>query len=49
MKTPKNLFAVVIASCLFIVTAKAQTTQTAAANPWHFGVGLESGISHSPA
>lgn len=47
MKTLKNLFAAVFASFLFIVTAKAQTTQTTAPGPWHFGVGLESGITLS--
>jgi hypothetical protein len=47
MKTLKNLFAAMLAFCLFIVTAKAQTTQTTAVNPWHFGVGLESGVTLS--
>jgi len=47
MKTLKNLFAAVLATCLFVLTAKAQTTQSSPSNPWHFGVGLESGITLS--
>ena len=47
MKTPKKLFVAALAICLFAVTANAQTTPSSAANPWHFGVGLESGITLS--
>jgi hypothetical protein len=46
-KTLKTLFAATLVSCLFIINAKAQTTQTAPVSPWHFGVGLESGITTS--
>ena len=46
-KTLKTLFAATLASCLFIINAKAQTTQTAPVSPWHFNAGLDGGITTS--
>jgi hypothetical protein len=47
MKTLKNLLLGASVLCFFTITAKAQTTQTHSDNPWHFGVGVESGITLS--
>ena len=47
MKTLKNLLLGAAVLCFFTITAKAQTTQTHSDNPWHFGVGVESGITLS--
>jgi hypothetical protein len=46
-KTLKTLLVVTLVSCLFIVNVEAQTTQTAPVSPWHFGVGLDGGITTS--
>jgi hypothetical protein len=46
-KTLKTLFLAIFASCLFIINVKAQTIQTAPVSPWHFGVGLDGGITTS--